>query len=102
MKQQKHPAVGRIIIIETDGHASADKASGEVHGLFKTMADAEAWMIADAAATFSNSDHSFQDGDAKDWGSDMYVCEVKRVCRPVPVVSITARVDEVSRDNTAG
>ena len=86
-----HPLVGCFLVIETEHNTPQESVRGEVKGPFRTQAEAERWMIDDAVDTFSGSDRSLQSGEAEEWGSDMYVCEIKRVCRPVPVVKITAR-----------
>ena len=95
MKKVKHELVGRFLVIETETNSPQKQISGEVRGAFKTQDEAERWMIADAVGTFSGSDRSLQSGNAVEWGCDIYLCEIKRVCRPVPVVGITARIMDV-------
>ena len=91
-KDSLHPLVGCFLVIETEHNTPQEKIRGEVKGSFRTQVEAERWMIDDAVDTFSGSDRSLQEGNAEEWGSDMYVCEIKRVCRPVPVVKITAQI----------
>lgn len=93
-KARLHPLVGCFLVIETGHNTPQETVSGEVKGSFRTQAEAEKWMRDDAVDTFECSDRSLQNGNAEEWGSDMYVCEIKRVCRPVPVVKITARIME--------
>lgn len=101
-KASLHPLVGCFLVIETEHNTPQHKVRGEVKGSFKTQAEAERWMIADAVDTFSGSDRSLQDGNAEEWGSDMYVCEIRRVCRPVPVVKITARIMDTPNKEISG
>ena len=91
-KANIHPLVGCYLVIETEHNTPQEKVCGEVKGSFRTQDEAERWMIADAVDAFRGSDRSLQDGKAEEWGSDMVICEIKRVCRPVPVVKITARI----------
>ena len=91
-KARLHSHVGCFCVIETEKNTPQEKIHGEVRGPFHTQAEAEKWMIDDAIDTYSGSDRSLQNGKDEEWGSDMYVCEIKRVCRPVPVVGITARL----------
>jgi hypothetical protein len=91
-KAGRNPLVGCFLVIETEHNTPQETVRGEVKGAFRTQAEAERWMMDDAVDTFSGSDRSLQSGNAEEWGSDMYICEIKRVCRPVPVVKITARI----------
>ena len=92
---------GMYIVVETETNTTQKKVRGEVHGPFKSMAEAERWMLTDAVETYNGSDRSLQNGDATDWGSDMYVCEIVRVCRPVPVVTIAARIMDLELEPVA-
>jgi hypothetical protein len=97
-KASIHPLVGCFLVVETGHDTQQEKVRGDVKGSFNTQAEAERWIIDDAVDTFSGSDRSLQDGMVEGWGSDMYVCEIKRVCRPVPVVKITARIMDTPND----
>ena len=101
-KASLHPLVGCFIVIVTERNTPQEKVSGEIEGSFKTQAEAEKWMIDDAVGTFSGSYRSLQNGNAEEWGSDTYVCEIKRVCRPVPVVKITARIMDAPNKAISG
>jgi hypothetical protein len=93
--------VGKIVIVELEDDGFKPR-------IFSTQAEAERWLVTDAVDTFNGSDRSLQNGNAEDWGSDVYICEIKRVCRPVPNVKITARIMDVpnasheARENQEG
>jgi hypothetical protein len=90
--------IGKFIVIETNTNTPQETIRGEIMGPYKTQAEAERWIVEDAVDTLTRSDLSLQEGDAEEWGSDMYICEIKRVCRPVPSVRITARIMDVKNN----
>lgn len=93
----KNPMVGRFVIIETDGTSNPNRLSGETEtkGPFGTMEQVERWMVNDAISTYGNGEEECRAGDDIEWGSETYICEIKRVVKQVPNVRITARIADV-------
>lgn len=91
-KGKLRPLVGCFLVVESETNTPTDTVRGEIKGQFRTQAEAEEWIVRDAIETFSEREPDLHNGPTEEWASDIYVCEVKRACRPVPMVKITARL----------
>ena len=89
--------VGGFLVIETQKNnvASMDFGNADIKGPFKTQRDAEAYLRRDAAESYDNLGEAMRAGEDTEWGSDVAICEIKRVCRPVPVVCISATIMDI-------
>ena len=84
-------AVGRFVVVAMD-KTEAGEMRGDVLnvGPFDSQEAAEKWLAEDAAATVAAGGDPVSPGEQQEWGAVHFVCEVKRVVRPVPVVTVAA------------
>lgn len=90
-----NPLVGKIVVLEQPGRVPTDPLHAEVKAVCADVIAAERWIRQDTVDTFSGSDRSLQTGPVEDWGSDMIICQVLRVVRPIPHVKISASIGDV-------
>lgn len=84
-------AVGRFVVVAMD-NVEAGEMRGDILnvGPFDSQEAAEKWLAEDAAATVAAGGDPVAPGEQREWGAVHFVCEVKRVVRPVPVVTVAA------------
>ena len=88
---------GRFLVLEgmkNDGTVDLKDLAG-VRGPFVSAKAAEDDIRKDAVDTFEGDPESTLD-DLENWGSDCLIVEVKRVVRPVPVVSVKAEIKTIA------
>ena len=84
-------AVGRFVVVAMD-NVEAGEMRGDVLnvGPFDSQEAAEKWLAEDAAAALMAGGDPIIPGEQREWGAVHFVCEVKRVVRPVPEMKVEA------------
>lgn len=89
--KKRHPLVGKFLVIEDERLGKQDHVKGTIIATCSSMTEAYDAIRGIALRDFKiRNDMS---APLEDWGSMMYICEVRQVVRPVPVVDIKIKLD---------
>lgn len=80
-------------IIDLEGYGMPEDTR-EARGPFKSIADAENWLKADAADSFQSYNEPDTLGEFRDWAHPVLIVEVKKMVKQVPVVSFKINLEE--------
>lgn len=89
--KEKQTIQGQFLVLETDGseEKGAERLSrATIHGPFKTMRQAEQFILNDADDTYM-IDGGSKIGRDEDWGSTTFICEIKSIVKAVPDVRVS-------------
>ena len=87
--------VGRFVVVAMDKTEGGEMRGDILNvGSFDSQEAAEKWLADDVAAAFAGAG-PMTPGEQQDFGAVHYVCEVKRVVKPVPVVSVVATLADL-------
>jgi hypothetical protein len=91
------PLVGAFVILKTQKNSVSpvDLTNAEVQGMYKTQKEAEEYIRKNAADSYDGMGEAMHAGEDSEWGCDLAICEIKRVCRPVPIVFIRATIMDI-------
>ena len=81
-------------IIDLEGHGMSEETR-EARGPFKSIADAEKWLKADAEENFRSMNEPEKLGEDHKWAIPVLIVEEKLKLQQVPVVSVKINLEEV-------
>lgn len=79
-------------IIDLEGYGRSEETR-EARGPFKSIADAEKWLKADAAENFRSMNEPERLGEDHKWAAPVLIVEEKKKLRQVPVVSFKINLE---------
>jgi len=92
-----NPNVGKYILVEAAFRDEPDRFDSAV-GFFPSIKSAETHARSDAENTYCMDE--LTPGRVEDWGSPCYLCQVVKVFKPVPVVTVRIELSAVKEDQT--
>jgi len=90
--KEQHPFVGKYLVIEDQRLGKQENVKGEVIATCGSLTKAEDAIRSIALRDFKAGNDTSE--PLEDWGSIMYVCEIRKVVRPVPVVDIKIHIED--------
>jgi hypothetical protein len=79
-------------IIDLEGYGMAE-GTKEARGPFKSIADAEKWLKADAEENFRSLNEPGKLGEDREWAIPVLIVEEKKKLHQIPVVSVKINLE---------
>ena len=86
--------IGKYIVVEAPYPGEPERMASP-EGLFTNLQQVKSYIRNDADATFVVDED--QRGRIENWGSPQYICQIIKVFKPIPVVGVKIRLDEMIR-----
>jgi hypothetical protein len=81
-------------IIDLEGFGMSENTR-EARGPFKSIADAEKWLKADAEENFRSMNETERLGEDRKWAVPVLIVEEKKKMQQIPVVDVKINLEEV-------
>ena len=84
--KEKHHFFGKYLVIEDQRLGKQENVKGEVIATCGSLTEAEDAIRGIALRDFKLGNDMSE--PLEDWGSVMYICEIRKVVRPVPQIDV--------------
>ncbi|MFC1454128.1 hypothetical protein ACFLQL_03010 [Verrucomicrobiota bacterium] len=93
----KSKLIGNYIVVESSkNEGEFELSNSKVKGFFTSVKELIKHLKSDALEFFDLNGGGVHEGHNEDWGSDLLVCKVVRVCRQVPIVKVSSSLKNVN------
>lgn len=96
-KKKVHDLIGKYVVITTTQQGvpiDLVTAETDIDFVGNSIPECQKWLVDNCVEEYGSQDDG-PAGEDNNWGSDVVICKIEKVCRQIPIVHVAAKVKDV-------